>query len=129
MSMDRWIGRVALVTGASVGIGAAISKSLVKHGMKVAGCGRNMEKLEELETQMSGPGSFIPIQCDVTEEEQVKRMFKRVKDEWKGVDVMINNAGLAHNAPLLTGDTEEWRHMLEVNVIGLSICTREASCP
>jgi len=125
--MERWAGRVALVTGASVGIGAAVTKILIKHGMKVAGCGRNLEKLEELEKQIEGAaGCFLPIQCDVSEEEQVKSMFKRVKDEWKGVDVLINNAGLAHNAPLLTGDTEQWRHMLEVNVLGLSICTREA---
>ena len=53
-------------------------------------------------------------------------MFDKIKKDFGGVDVCINNAGLAHNAPLLTGSTEHWRHMLEVNVLGLCVCSREA---
>jgi len=129
--MERWVGRVALVTGASSGIGSAVSKSLVAAGMKVYGCARNLEKLEELGTEIGSgagacAGSFVALQCDVTEEDDVKRMFRTIKDADKGVDVCVNNAGLSHAAPLLSGSTEQWRNMLEVNVIGLSICTREA---
>lgn len=53
-------------------------------------------------------------------------MFGKIKKEFGGVDVCVNNAGLSHDAPLLTGSTEQWRHMLDVNVLGLCVCTREA---
>jgi len=125
--MERWVGRVALVTGASAGFGEALSKRLVKHGMKVVGCARNFDKLKELEASLKNEkGSFLPIQCDVTKEEEILAMFAKIKKELGGVDVCVNNAGLSHNAPLLTGKTEDWKNMLEVNILGLAICTREA---
>ena len=58
---------------------------------------------------------FLPIQCDVTKEDQILSMFATIKDKLGGVDVCINNAGLFHNAPLLSGKTEDWRNMLEVS--------------
>lgn len=125
--MERWINKVALVTGASVGIGAAVSAALIKHGMTVVGCGRNLEKLEELgETLKDQKGAFHAVQCDVSREDQVVAMFNKIKEDHGGVDVCVNNAGLAFDAPLLTGETEQWRAMLEINVLGVSMCTREA---
>ncbi|KAL2096734.1 hypothetical protein ACEWY4_008882 [Coilia grayii] len=127
--MERWKGRVALVTGASVGIGAAIAKALVRHGMKVVGCARNVEKIEKLaaECQSAGlSGSLIPYKCDLSNEEEILSMFSAIKTLHQGVDVCINNAGLAHSEPLLSGKTEGWRAMMDVNVLALSICTREA---
>ncbi|XP_063060897.1 dehydrogenase/reductase SDR family member 11 [Engraulis encrasicolus] len=127
--MERWKGRVALVTGASVGIGAAIAKALVRHGMKVVGCARTVEKIEKLaaECQSAGlSGSLIPYKCDLSNEEEILSMFSAIKTLHQGVDVCINNAGLAHPEPLLSGKTEGWRTMMDVNVLALSICTREA---
>ncbi|XP_012695251.1 dehydrogenase/reductase SDR family member 11 [Clupea harengus] len=127
--MERWKGRVALVTGASVGIGAAIAKALVRHGMKVVGCARNVEKIEKLsaECQSAGlSGTLIPYKCDLSNEEEILSMFSAIKTLHQGVDVCINNAGLAHPEPLLSGKTEGWRTMMDVNVLALSICTREA---
>lgn len=125
--MERWVGRTALITGASVGFGAAIAKRLVEHGMKVIGCARNVEKIEALAATLKGQkGTLIPVQCDLAKEDEILAMFERIKKEHGCVDVCVNNAGLSHNAPLLSGKTEDWRHMLEVNVLGLCICTRES---
>ncbi|KAG1951376.1 dehydrogenase/reductase SDR family [Pimephales promelas] len=128
-NMDRWKGRVALVTGASVGIGAAIAKSLVQQGMKVVGCARNLEQIQNLaaECVSSGfSGTLFPYKCDLSVEEEVLSMFSWIKVQHQGIDVCINNAGLALPEPLLSGKTSGWRTMMDVNVIGLSVCTREA---
>lgn len=120
---------MALVTGASVGIGAAIAKELVRHGMKVAGCARDVEKVKKLASECLGEGLsglLLPFKCDLTNEEEIVSMFSAVKQQHGGVDVCINNAGLAHPDSLLSGKTSSWRNMLDVNVLALSICTREA---
>ncbi|XP_030599679.1 dehydrogenase/reductase SDR family member 11-like [Archocentrus centrarchus] len=127
--MERWRGRVALVTGASVGIGAAIAVELVRCGMKVVGCARDTGKIQKLaaECQSAGhPGVLVPFKCDLTKEEDILSMFAAIKEQHKGVDVCINNAGLAHPEPLLNGKTSGWKNMMDVNVLALSICTREA---
>ncbi|KAM7412861.1 hypothetical protein PAMA_020312 [Pampus argenteus] len=127
--MDRWKGRVALVTGASVGIGAAVAIELVRYGMKVMGCARDVEKIQKLaaECQSEGySGVLVPFKCDLNNEEEILSMFAAIKTQHKGVDVCINNAGLALPESLLGGTTNNWRNMLDVNVLALSICTREA---
>ncbi|XP_013880688.1 dehydrogenase/reductase SDR family member 11 [Austrofundulus limnaeus] len=127
--MDRWRGRVALVTGASVGIGATIAKELVRSGMKVVGCARSVEKIQKLaaECQAAGySGQLVPFKCDLSKTEEIESMFASIKAQHKGVDVCINNAGLAHPEFLLSGKTSGWKNMLDVNVLALSVCTREA---
>ncbi|XP_043910498.1 dehydrogenase/reductase SDR family member 11 isoform X1 [Protopterus annectens] len=127
--MDRWKDRVALVTGASVGIGAAIARALVQHGMKVVGCARSVDKIEKLAAECQSakyPGTLIPYKCDLSNEEEILSMFSAIKTLYQGVDVCINNAGLARPEPLLYGKTEGWRNMIDVNILALSVCTREA---
>lgn len=120
---------MALVTGASVGIGAAVAKELVRLGMKVVGCARDVEKIKRLseECQTAGfSGVLVPYKCDLSNEEEILSMFADIKSQHQGVDVCINNAGLAHPDPLLNGTTSGWKNMLDVNVIALCVCTREA---
>ncbi|XP_069125713.1 dehydrogenase/reductase SDR family member 11-like [Argopecten irradians] len=125
--MERWVGRVALITGASVGIGAALARRLVKHGMKVVGCARNVQQIQALADELKNEkGSLTAIKCDLTKEEEILDMFSKVKAEFGGVDICVNNAGLAHESLILSGETQQWREMLDVNVLGLSICSREA---
>ncbi len=62
----------------------------------------------------SAPGKLVAMRCDVTKEEEVLEMFEKIKAQTGGVDVCVNNAGLAHDAPLLTGATSDWREMIEV---------------
>lgn len=124
---DRWAGKVALVTGASAGIGYATALRLAEAGMKVAVCARRMKRLEALAREAEPtPGEILPVQIDLKDEAQLRTLFDRVRKTWGGVDVLVNNAGLGHQAPLMSGDTEAWREMLELNVLSLCICTREA---
>ena len=67
-----------------------------------------------LGTTASG-GKLVGMKCDVTNEDDVKSVFSYAKDQFGGIDVCVNNAGLSHNAPLLTGDTKDWRNMLDVS--------------
>jgi NADP-dependent 3-hydroxy acid dehydrogenase YdfG len=120
--MDK---RVALVTGASSGIGRAIAVRLLRQGLRVAACARRLDRLEKLREAAPG-GDYLPIQCDVRDEQQIAAMFERIRETWGGIDALVNNAGLGHHAPLASGQSQHWREMLEVNVLALSICTREA---
>ncbi|XP_077996483.1 dehydrogenase/reductase SDR family member 11-like [Glandiceps talaboti] len=127
--MDRWMGCVALVTGASAGIGAAIARVLAEHGLKVYGCGRNVEAIRKLSDELkstTAKGTLHPIKCDLRQEHEILAMFDEIKKSDGGVDVCINNAGLSHISSLLDGKTEDWREMLDVNILALCICTREA---
>ena len=73
-------------------------------------------KTQELATGLNGEkGCLLAIKCDVSKEDDVISLMTRVREEFGGVDVCINNAGLAHSEPLLSGNTEQWRHMMEVS--------------
>src|SRR6185503_9378283 len=119
-SMEAWRGKTALVTGASSGIGRATAAALAAAGMRVAVCARRKGPLEEI------AGEVLPLEVDLRDEPQILRMFAAIRERWGGVDVLVNNAGLGHHAPLFDGDTAAWRETLELNVIALSVCTREA---
>jgi len=121
--MERWKGRVAMVTGASSGIGRAIARMLADEGLRVAVCARREARLREI---ADAGGEVLPVVVDLRDPQSILAAFQRVREEWGGVDVMINNAGLGHQSPLTSGDHEQWREMLEVNVLALCICTREA---
>ncbi|XP_074496644.1 dehydrogenase/reductase SDR family member 11-like isoform X1 [Sebastes fasciatus] len=132
--MDRWRGRVALVTGASVGIGAVVAEELVRCGMTVVGCARDVQHIQKLaaECQIAGhSGVLVPFKCDLNNEEEILSMFAAIKAQHKGVDVCINNAGLAHPESLLNGQTSGWKNMLDllqfqgpgvVHAVSLSHC-------
>ncbi|XP_072041946.1 dehydrogenase/reductase SDR family member 11-like [Amphiura filiformis] len=126
---DRWVGRVALVTGASAGIGAAIAKKFAQLGLKVVGCARNIDKIKAIGDELQkfkASGSVHAIKCDVTQEKEILSMFKEIKEKYGGVDVCVNNAGVNHTTSIIDGKTEDWKHIYEVNVLALSVCTREA---
>ncbi len=102
-SMQRWAGRVALVTGASAGIGEAIAKMLADSGMKVVACARRMEKLEALSNDRP---LIRPYKCDVGVESEVKAMFDWIEaqPDLGRVDACVANAGLSiGNCGLMEG--------------------------
>ncbi|XP_069683473.1 dehydrogenase/reductase SDR family member 11-like [Periplaneta americana] len=125
--MERWMGRVAMVTGASGGIGAAITKELVKQGLKVVGLARRVDKIQEQSAELkSASGKLYPLKCDVTNESDVKEAFKWVKSNLGGVDILVNNAGGDSGNSLINGPIDSWKTIMNLNVLALSVCTKEA---
>ncbi|XP_046623470.1 farnesol dehydrogenase-like [Neodiprion virginianus] len=125
--MDRWVGKVAVVTGASSGIGAAIVEGLVEAGVQVVGLARRLEKLEALAASLEGtPGKLYPRKCDVRKEEELLDAFKWVKAELGGVDILVNNAGIANSKQIIDDNVDSFRGILEVNVLAMAIAIREA---
>ncbi len=123
MRNNRWDGKVAWVTGASSGIGRAIAERLVSDGLKVCVSSRRERKLGELRDQFGD--RVLPVQLDVTQEESVRSVADRIRQTWGGLDVLVNNAGLGHQESLLEGSTARFREMLDVNLLGLLLTTRE----
>ncbi|XP_055612043.1 farnesol dehydrogenase-like [Uranotaenia lowii] len=127
--MERWNGKVAVVSGASSGIGAAIVKHLAKAGMITVGLARRVEMVEALKSDLpeASRNHLHPVKCDISNEEDIIRAFKLVEDKFGGVDVLINNAGIARETDLLKPDnTQKLRDTLDTNVLGLVLCSREA---
>ena len=120
-------GRSALVTGASSGIGAATARALAGAGAAVTLAARRKDRLEALAADLRATGAQVAVQpTDMRREADVLRCFATARERFGGVDVLVNNAGLGRSAPLSSAPTEPWREMLEVNVLGLAIATREA---
>jgi len=125
MDLERWRGKVAVVTGASSGIGRATAALLADAGLKVAVAARRRERLDAFAAERPG-AEVLALEVDLRDEAAIARAFAQVRERWGGVDVLVNNAGLGRKAPLVSGATEAWREMLEVNVLALCVCTREA---
>ncbi|XP_026466228.1 farnesol dehydrogenase-like [Ctenocephalides felis] len=127
--MERWRGKVAVVTGASAGIGEAITKDLVEAGLTVVGLARRKEKMEENAQSMNlkNGGKFYARKCDVSKEQDILDTFSWIKENLGGVDVLVNNAGIVRmNMLTNSGNSDDLRSVLDVNVLGLCFCTREA---
>ncbi|XP_011315383.1 dehydrogenase/reductase SDR family member 11-like [Fopius arisanus] len=124
--MNRWSGKVAVVTGASGGIGAAIARELVRNGLIVAGLARRPEKIEELASTLEDQsGKLHAVECDVSQEESVISAFGWVKENLGRIDVLVNNAGITIETTLSEGRLEDWKAVFDVNVLGLCLATRE----
>ncbi|XP_001867076.2 farnesol dehydrogenase [Culex quinquefasciatus] len=127
--MDRWEGKVAVVTGASSGIGAATAKALANAGMTVVGLARRLERVKALKDELEGParGRLYAAKCDVSKEEEIVKTFAWIEEQFGGVDVLVNNAGIFRHTKLVEADnSEKLREVIDTNVMGLVFCTREA---
>ncbi|MEO1592883.1 MAG: SDR family NAD(P)-dependent oxidoreductase [Cyanobacteria bacterium J06632_22] len=118
---------LAVVTGASSGIGFAVAQRLAAMGYNLAICARREAPLNQAAHQLTRQQATVFAQSvDLTQDAQILDFFAAIQAKFGRLDVLVNNAGLGHKASLLDGATADWRNMLEVNVLALSICTREA---
>jgi 3-hydroxy acid dehydrogenase / malonic semialdehyde reductase len=121
-------GQVALVTGASSGIGEAIAEALAREGARVTLAARRMERLEALAARLA-PAETLTVECDVREEAQVKSAVGRTLERWGELDILVANAGFGYRNPTLAGDTARWKAMIDTNVYGLLLTLKHGAQP
>jgi NADP-dependent 3-hydroxy acid dehydrogenase YdfG len=119
-------GTVALVTGASSGIGESTTLALAAEGAVVVAAARRRERLEAVAEQAPVDSRVVPVQVDVTEETQVRSMVDTAVRDLGRLDVLVNNAGVMLLGNIEGAPTEEWRRMVNLNLLGLFYCTHAA---
>ncbi len=117
-------GRVAVVTGASSGIGEATARALSAAGAAVALGARRADRLEALAAELDG--RTLVREVDVSDEDQATGFVRDAANELGGPDILVNNAGLMLLGPVTDQTTDDWRRMIEVNLLGLLYCTHAA---
>jgi len=118
---------VALVTGASSGIGEATARMLAGRGAAVAMAARRTDRLERLGGELADAGgTALPVELDVSDRESAEAAVARTVAELGRLDVLVNNAGVMLLGPMLEAPVEEWQQMVEVNLLGLMYMTKAA---
>jgi NAD(P)-dependent dehydrogenase (short-subunit alcohol dehydrogenase family) len=120
--------KTALVTGAGSGIGKAAAQALLRHGYGVVFAGRRAAPLEQAVAEAAGaPGQGLAITADVADETSVRALFARANEAFGRLDVLFNNAGVsAPGVALEELGVEQWRAVVDINLTGAFLCTREA---
>ncbi|XP_023305101.2 farnesol dehydrogenase-like [Lucilia cuprina] len=126
--MERWQNKIAVVTGASSGIGSAIVKDLINNGLQVVGLARRVERVEELKKQLPVKlqSKLTALKCDVSNLKSVNETFDKIISKFGGVDILVNNAGCMKNGQLCTGNLADIEQVLQTNVMGVVYCTQRA---
>jgi len=121
MSTDQSEGRVAVITGASSGIGAATARALAASGYRLALLARRVDRMEALAAELGSEA--IAIEADVTDRDALVAAAERVQPEMGGADVLVNSAGVMLLAPFTSEQHNEFRQMIEVNLLGAITAT------
>jgi NADP-dependent 3-hydroxy acid dehydrogenase YdfG len=125
--MAKLDGKVAVVTGASSGIGEATVRALAAEGAAVVAGARRKERLDGLVEEITRDGGkAIAVESDVTEERQAHDLIQRAVEEYGRIDILVNNAGVMLLSTVGKGLSDQWRQMFEVNVLGLLYATDAA---
>jgi 3-hydroxy acid dehydrogenase/malonic semialdehyde reductase len=113
---------IVLITGATSGFGAEMARKFASHGHRIIATGRRLEKLNELASELGA--SVLPVAMDVTDKDSIAAMLAGLPAEWKEIDVLINNAGLALGVqPAQKASLAEWETMIATNCTGLVTMT------
>ncbi|XP_014091899.1 farnesol dehydrogenase [Bactrocera oleae] len=127
--MERWVDKVAVVTGASSGIGWAIAQDLLKSGMIVIGLARRLQQMEELKEELDASirERFYPRSCDMTVLPSVKSNFHWIEQRFHRLHVLVNNAGMVEMTKVLEeGNEAILQRVIDVNLMGTVNCTKQA---
>ena len=118
-------GNVAVVTGASAGLGRQFALALARQGADVAILARRKEKLDDVAEEVKALGvKCLPVKCDVTDPDQVETTAKEVVDCFGTVDILVNNAGGGACIPIVDMDATEWRKVISLDLDGAYYCMR-----
>ncbi|MEQ9592273.1 MAG: SDR family NAD(P)-dependent oxidoreductase [Cyclobacteriaceae bacterium] len=118
--------RIALITGATSGIGEATARLLASNAFKLIICGRRKERLDALQNELSPLTEVTTLSFDVRNKSEVETALSSLDAKWKQIDVLINNAGNAHGlSPIQNGDVADWDAMIDINVKGLLYVSHE----
>ncbi len=124
---DRLDGTVALITGASSGIGAATALELAGLGAAVSLVARRSDRLEEVAATIRGQGgTALVLKADITDEPQAREVVDRTAAELGRLDTLVNNAGVMLLGPVADAPMSEWQRMININLLGLLYCTHAA---
>eukprot|EP01091_Cochliopodium_minus_P001757 TRINITY_DN1169_c0_g1_i1.p1 TRINITY_DN1169_c0_g1~~TRINITY_DN1169_c0_g1_i1.p1 ORF type:complete len:252 (+),score=93.59 TRINITY_DN1169_c0_g1_i1:1-756(+) len=124
---NKWKGKVAIVTGASSGLGESIARKYAKEGLIVVLAARRLEKLQQLEKEIKeGGGEALSVQCDVSNKQEVDNLFDVTIQKYKRVDVLVNNAGVMLLSKMSLLKVEEWIKMVDINIKGVLYCIARA---
>ena len=119
--------RVAIVTGASSGLGEAIARKLAAEGIKTVLAARSKEKLDALAAEIKqNNGTALVCQTDVRKEADILNLFKTTMDKFGRVDIMVNNAGIAQVIPTTDLSLADWQQIIDTNLTAAFLCSREA---
>jgi NAD(P)-dependent dehydrogenase (short-subunit alcohol dehydrogenase family) len=125
--MHSLVGRTAIVTGASSGIGEAVARRFSAAGASVVITARRADRLSALADELNGAGgSVAAIAADVTREEQVERLFGEAVRRHGRLDILVNNAGVADSTPIEDLSLERWREVMDSNLVSAFLCCRAA---
>ncbi|MEM9817158.1 MAG: 3-oxoacyl-[acyl-carrier-protein] reductase [Cyanobacteria bacterium P01_A01_bin.123] len=129
MTSPRLQDKVAIVTGASRGIGKAVALALASEGAKVVvNYARSSNAADELVNQIvTDGGSAIALQADVSQADQVDALVSATLEKWGQIDVLVNNAGITRDTLLLRMKPEDWQAVIDLNLTGVFLCTRAVS--
>ena len=112
--------KTALITGATSGIGRATAYEFAKHGIRLILCGRRQERLDTIQTALSKQTEVTTLNFDVRDKVEVFQAIETLPDQFKKIDILINNAGNAHGLDTIqNGNLEDWDAMIDINVKGL----------
>jgi NADP-dependent 3-hydroxy acid dehydrogenase YdfG len=118
--------RIALITGATSGIGEATARILAANNFKLILAGRRNDRLKKLTDELCQVTEVISLSFDVRDRGQTAQSIGALQGEWKNIDVLVNNAGNAHGlAPIQTGDVDDWDAMIDINVKGLLYVSKQ----
>ena len=124
MLMQDLTGKVAVITGASSGIGEAAARLLVEEGVSVVLAARRKERIEALAEELGEKA--IAFAADVGDHQQVEALFRQVRERFGGLDLLFNNAGMGINGPFADTRPEDWKTQIDANLYGVFNCTHSA---
>jgi NAD(P)-dependent dehydrogenase (short-subunit alcohol dehydrogenase family) len=122
-------GKVAIITGGYQGLGRGIAEGLAEAGSDVVMCARNYDRCAEACSEIAKlGGKTLPIRCDISKSEEVKKLVSETVNEMGKIDILVNNAGVGGSEkPIIEMSDEDWDHAVDIDLRGAFLCTREAA--